>query len=128
MSPVSDRQGRYFLDVRKNNVSGDDYSSLCDDLATTLGSGGWRAHLNIAGTTFDFDCEITPNDTARGSHYVDVRAHTDAPGYKKVMEALAAAATSSPRFLTEGEGGGTTTLPGEVRLQPDATVVPAPRN
>lgn len=96
VSPVSDRQGRYFLDVRKNGVSGDNYSSLCNDLATTFGSGGWRAHLNIAGTIFDFDCEITPNDTAGGSYYVDVRAHTDAPGYRSVIEALAAATTSNP--------------------------------
>lgn len=104
VSPVSDRQGRYFLDVRKNNVSGDDYASLCEDLATTLGTGGWRAHLNIAGRTFAFDCEITPSDTGRGSYYVDVRAHTDAPRYKKVMEALAAAAASSPDSLrTERE-------------------------
>ena len=96
VSPISDRQGRYFLDVRKNGVSGGDYSSLCNDLATTLGSGGWRARLNIAGTIFNFECEVTPNDAAGDSYYVDVRAHTDAAGYRNVIEALAASATTSP--------------------------------
>ena len=94
MSPHSDRHGRYFLDVRKNDISPDEYARLCGDLATTLGTGGWHAHLDIDGLTFDFDsCEVTPNDTTRNSYYVDVRANTDASGYQQVAEALAAAAT-----------------------------------
>ena len=94
VSPRSDRHGRYFLDVRKNDISPDEYARLCGDLATTLGTGGWHAHLDIDGLTFDFDsCEVTPNDTTRNSYYVDVRANTDASGYQQVAEALAAAAT-----------------------------------
>ena len=93
VSPHSDRHGRYFLDVRKDPISADDYAGLCGDLATTLGAGGWHAHLDIDGLTFDFtNCEVTPKDTARNSYYVDVRAHTDALGYQQVAEALAAAA------------------------------------
>lgn len=81
------------LDVRKDPVSPDDYASLCEDLATAAGTYRWHAHLDIAGTAFDFDnCEVTPKETTRNSYYVDVRAHTDALGYRRVVEALAAAA------------------------------------
>ena len=62
VSPHSDRHGRYFLDVRKTDISRDDYVSLCDELASTLGTGGWRSHLNIDGVTFAFDCEVMPKD------------------------------------------------------------------
>ena len=94
VSPHSDPQGRYYLDVRKNDISSNDYVSLCNDLAATQGSDGWHARLNIGGLTFDFDsCQITPKGTAKNRYYVDVRAHTDASGYKQVMKALAAAAT-----------------------------------
>ena len=93
VSPCSDPQGRYFLDVRKNGISSDDYVSLCDDLAATPGTDGWHARLDIGGLTFDFDsCQITPKDTAQNRYYVDVRAYTDVSGYKQVMKALAAAA------------------------------------
>lgn len=94
MSPYRDRDGRYvFLDVRKDPVPRNDYASLCDDLATTAGTDRWNAHLDIGGTTFDFDnCEVTPKETTRNSYYVDVRAHTDAVVYQRVVEALASAA------------------------------------
>ena len=93
VTPHSDRQGRFFLDVRKNNISSDDYVRLCDNLATTPGADGWHAHLDIGGRAFDFNkCEVTPNDTARGIYYVDVRASTDDSGYRQVLKALATAA------------------------------------
>ena len=90
----SDLQGRYFLDIRKNDISSDEYAGLCSDLASTQGAaGGWRAHLDIDGQTFDFEnCEVTPNDTSRNLYYIDVRTHTDASNYKQVANALAAAA------------------------------------
>ena len=93
VSPHRDRN-YVFLDVRKDPVSPDDYASLCEDLATT---DQWHAHLDIAGTAFDFDnCEVTPNESTRNSYYVHVRAHTDALGYQRVVEALAAAARRRP--------------------------------
>ena len=89
VSPHRDRN-YVFLDVRKDPVSPDDYARLCEDLATT---DRWHAHLDIAGAAFDFDnCQVTPNDSTRNSYYVDVRAYTDASGYRQVVEALAAAA------------------------------------
>ncbi len=94
VSPHSDIRGRHFLDVRKNDIPSDDYVRLCSDVASGLGPGGWHACLDIGGTALDFDdCEVTPKVTARNRYYVDVRVHTDASGYRQVMEALAAAAT-----------------------------------
>lgn len=92
VSPHSDIHGRHFLDVRKNDISSDDYVRLCNEMASGLGAGSWRARLDIGGTALDFDsCEVTPKDTAR-NNYLDVRVHTDASGYRNVMEALAASA------------------------------------
>ena len=94
VTPYSDRQGRFFLDVRKDGISAGEYAGLCGDLASTRGAaGGWRARLDIGGQAFDFDnCEVTPNKTAHNRYYVDVRAFTDAPGYEQLVLALAAAA------------------------------------
>ena len=89
MSPHKDRN-YVFLGVRKDPVSPDDYASLCEDLATT---DRWHARLDIAGAAFDFaNCTVTPNETTQKSYYVDVRAHTDASVYQRVVEALAVAA------------------------------------
>lgn len=93
VSPHSDVHGRYFLDVRKNDISPDDYVTLCNEMASGLGAGSWRARLEIGGTVLNFDnCEVTPKDTAHNSYYLDVRVHTDVPGYRHAMEALAASA------------------------------------
>ena len=89
VSPHRDRN-YVFLDVRKDPVTPDEYASLCEALATT---DRWQARLDIAGAAFDFaNCTVTPKETARNSYYVDVRAHTDASIYQRVVEALAAAA------------------------------------
>ena len=96
VSPHSDLQGRFYLDVRKNGISPGEYAGLCNDLASTGGAAGeWRALLDIQGQEFAFgDCEITPKEASQNRYYVDVRAHTDSLGYQQVVEALAAAATA----------------------------------
>ena len=95
VTPHQDSRYR-FLDVRKQGISRAEYASLCRALAGTDTPTGWHMALAIAGQTFNFEnCEVTPNAPAGGDCYVDVRAHTDSPRYRQVLEALAEA-TSPP--------------------------------
>lgn len=95
ISPVHDRSERFYLDVRKNGISCEEYVGLLNVLADAADPSERAAHIKIGRQQFKFDdCRVTPKKADGNRYYVDVRAYLSSYSeYQEAAKALGDAET-----------------------------------